>query len=157
MSSTLIRQATIVNEGKRFIGDLLIENGVIKSISSTPISTNTDVQVVNAQGLYLLPGLIDAHVHFREPGLTQKGDIHSESSGRWCHLFHGHAQCQTTNDITWTLGAKKRDSTTGIHNQLRILSGTYQRQYWWHTEHWPQSILCHKTIPWQQHGKHARE
>lgn len=79
MSSTLIRQATIVNEGKRFIGDLLIEDDVIKSISSTPISTNTDVQVVNAQGLYLLPGLIDAHVHFREPGLTQKGDIHSES------------------------------------------------------------------------------
>jgi len=77
MNSYLIKNATIVNEGSSFVGDVLIENGVIKKVDSfiTP-SSNT---VIDASGKYLIPGLIDDQVHFREPGLTHKATISSES------------------------------------------------------------------------------
>jgi len=77
MSSILIRQATIVNEGHQFIADVLIKNGFIERIDKQ-IDQHAD-QVINAEGLYLLPGMIDDQVHFREPGLTYKANIHSES------------------------------------------------------------------------------
>ncbi len=77
MNSYLIKNATIVNEGSSFVGDVLIENGVIKKVdSSIPTSSMT---VIDASGKYLIPGLIDDQVHFREPGLTHKANIGSES------------------------------------------------------------------------------
>ena len=76
----LIQNALIINEGKRYKADLIIENERIKSIQHPSINKNEDIQqVINAEGLWLLPGIIDDQVHFREPGLTHKGDIHSES------------------------------------------------------------------------------
>src|SRR5476651_1057969 len=75
--SILIKQATIVNEGRRFIADVLIKNGLIERIDSQ-IDQHAD-QIINAEGLYLLPGMIDDQVHFREPGLTYKANIHTES------------------------------------------------------------------------------
>jgi len=77
MASILIKSATVVNENKQFIADILIKDGLIDRIG-TVIDTHAD-KVINAEGLYLLPGCIDDQVHFREPGLTHKGDIHSES------------------------------------------------------------------------------
>jgi dihydroorotase len=77
MSSILIKSATIINEGKRTVADLLIKNGFIEKIDSH-IDVIADREI-NAEGLYLLPGCIDDQVHFREPGLTYKGDIASES------------------------------------------------------------------------------
>lgn len=76
---TLIRQALIVNEGDQFVGDVLMKDDLIEGVFRAPIDILPDMRVIDAKGLYLLPGLIDTHVHFREPGLTQKGDIHSES------------------------------------------------------------------------------
>jgi len=77
---TLIRNATIVNEGKSFRGDLLIKNESISAIGSPgQIKAPPESQVIDATGLLLIPGVIDDHVHFREPGLTHKGDIYSES------------------------------------------------------------------------------
>jgi len=76
--NTLIKNALLVNEGKTFSGDLLIVNGKIEEIgviSAYPEGTT----VIDASGKYLLPGIIDTHVHFREPGLIHKADIHSES------------------------------------------------------------------------------
>ncbi len=78
MSSVLIRNATIVNEGKSFPSDLLIKNGRIEKIDSS-IETAYRVDEVHADGLLLLPGAIDDQVHFREPGLTHKGEILTES------------------------------------------------------------------------------
>jgi dihydroorotase len=75
--SILIKQATIVNEGRQFTADVLIKNGLIERIDSQ-IDQNAN-QVINAEGLHLLPGMIDDQVHFREPGLTYKANIHSES------------------------------------------------------------------------------
>jgi dihydroorotase len=73
----LIKNAKIVNEGKTFESDILIENDIISKIESR-ISDEAD-QIIDASGKYLLPGVIDDQVHFREPGLTHKGDIETES------------------------------------------------------------------------------
>lgn len=75
--SLLIKNANIVNEGKTFKSDLLIDHGRITKVDSS-INTIVD-HVIDAIGLYLLPGMIDDQVHFREPGLMYKGDIESES------------------------------------------------------------------------------
>lgn len=74
----LIKNAQIVNEGKIFKSDILIENDLIAKISESIPEENLD-NVINAEGKFLIPGVIDDQVHFREPGLTHKGDIESES------------------------------------------------------------------------------
>ena len=78
MKSTLITNARIVNEGENFIGNLLIEGERIAKISKDNIACNADV-TIDAKGKLLLPGLIDDQVHFREPGMTYKADIYTES------------------------------------------------------------------------------
>lgn len=78
MSTILIKNANIVNEGQIFQGNIFIENDIIKKISVLPVDYNAD-ELIDAKGMYLLPGIIDDQVHFREPGLTHKGDIYSES------------------------------------------------------------------------------
>ncbi|MFI5149044.1 MAG: dihydroorotase [Bacteroidia bacterium] len=78
MSRTLIRNARIVNEGRIFNGDVLIIDGLIASISETPIHTVTD-RIIDASGKHLFPGVIDDQVHFREPGLIHKAEIYTES------------------------------------------------------------------------------
>ena len=80
MSSILIKNATIINEGRTFRGDLLIKDELIVSIGSPDQSEiRQDTKIIDAKGLLLIPGVIDDQVHFREPGLTHKGDIYSES------------------------------------------------------------------------------
>jgi dihydroorotase len=76
--STLIKNATIVNENKVFKGDVLIENEIIIAISSE-ITPTKNVEIIDAKGHYLIPGFIDDQVHFREPGLTHKATIATES------------------------------------------------------------------------------
>ncbi len=75
---TLIKNATLVNENQIFRADVLIENDIIADIATSIPDTDADV-TLDATGKYLLPGVIDDQVHFREPGLTWKGDITSES------------------------------------------------------------------------------
>ena len=74
----LIKNAQIVNEGKIFKSDILIENDLIAKISESIPEENID-KIIDAEGEFLIPGVIDDQVHFREPGLTHKGDIESES------------------------------------------------------------------------------
>ena len=77
MNAYLIKNATIVNEGASFLSDILIENGIIKKISDS-IAVDS-IPVIDAEVKYLIPGLIDDQVHFREPGLTHKATIDTES------------------------------------------------------------------------------
>lgn len=79
MNSTLIINAQIVNEGKIFKGDVLIEGNVITEVSRSRLQGPINVNIIDAKGKYLLPGIIDDQVHFREPGLTHKATIASES------------------------------------------------------------------------------
>ena len=77
MSSTLIRNALLINEGKIFLADVFIQNGLIAQIGQS-----LDVQAdesIDAEGKYLIPGIIDDQVHFREPGLTHKAELYTES------------------------------------------------------------------------------
>ena len=78
MSSYLIKNAKIVNENNIFLGDVLIENEIIKLISSK-INLTENIEIIDAKGKFLIPGFIDDQVHFREPGLTHKATIASES------------------------------------------------------------------------------
>lgn len=78
MNSTLIKNATIVNEGKQKKANILIENAIISKISTEEIIGNFD-QTINGENLHLIPGMIDDQVHFREPGLTKKATIYTES------------------------------------------------------------------------------
>ena len=79
----LIRNATLINEGKRFEAHVLISGGFIDKIF--PADTQNELlpqnaEVIDARGLWLMPGVIDDQVHFREPGLTHKGNFASESA-----------------------------------------------------------------------------
>ena len=76
--SILIKNAKIVNENTIFLGDVFIEDEIIKQISSE-IKAPENVEIINAEGKYLIPGFIDDQVHFREPGLTHKANIATES------------------------------------------------------------------------------
>jgi dihydroorotase len=80
MNPILIENATIVNEGKIIFASVFVRNGMIERIGEFSLSNDIeDLQIIDAQGKYLFPGIIDAQVHFREPGLTHKGDMSSES------------------------------------------------------------------------------
>lgn len=78
MAKILITNANIINEGKIFTSDILIENGFISKIAAK-IAAEPAYKVIDAGGNYVIPGIIDDQVHFREPGLTHKANIHTES------------------------------------------------------------------------------
>lgn len=75
--SILIKNTTIVNEGKAFVADILLANGCIQQIGN--INSEPDHNVIDGTGKHLFPGIIDGQVHFRDPGLTHKGDLYTES------------------------------------------------------------------------------
>jgi dihydroorotase len=80
MSRTLIYNANLVNEGKIIHGSLVINNEDIEQLlPDSKLPTYPCDKMINANNGYLLPGIIDEHVHFRDPGLTDKADIHTES------------------------------------------------------------------------------
>jgi dihydroorotase len=74
---TLIKNISVVNEGKIYVTDVLIGHSVIQKIGTQEVTENNTT--IDGTGKFLLPGLIDGQVHFREPGLTHKADLNSES------------------------------------------------------------------------------
>jgi len=97
---TLIKNAQIVNEGKIFKSDLLIEGQIIKKIANS-INEKID-KCIDAEGLHLIPGVIDDQVHFREPGLTQKADIYTESKAAIAGGITSFMEMPNTNPQTLT-------------------------------------------------------
>jgi len=97
---TLIKNATLVNEGKVFASDILIEKQKIKKIAR---QIDVDAQkIIDAKGLHLLPGIIDDQVHFREPGLTHKATIYSESKAAVSGGITSFMEMPNTNPQTLT-------------------------------------------------------
>jgi dihydroorotase len=96
---TLIVNAQLVNEGKIITSDVLIKNGRIEKIGNQ-ISTSSNDKVIDAKGQYLLPGLIDDQVHFREPGLTHKGNIYTESKAAVAGGITSYMEMPNTSPIT---------------------------------------------------------
>jgi dihydroorotase len=105
---TLIKNATIVNEGRLFIGHLLIDGQYIAKLSETEINTPAD-NVVDAKGLFLFPGVIDDQVHFREPGLTHKAEIYTEAKAAVAGGVTSYMEMPNTvpNTLTQTLLEEK--------------------------------------------------
>lgn len=104
MKSTLFKQAYIVNEGKEFVADLRLTGERIEKIDTEITATNKDV-IIDAQGCYLLPGMIDDQVHFREPGLTHKGNIHSESRAAVAGGITSYMEMPNVTPATTTIDA----------------------------------------------------
>jgi dihydroorotase len=100
---TLIKNAKIVNEGAIFNGDVLIEGEYIKQVAKSISPKSADVNVFDAEGKYLLPGAIDDQVHFREPGLTHKANIETESRAAIAGGITSFIEMPNTNPQTTTI------------------------------------------------------
>lgn len=101
MGKILIKNATVVNENSIFEADILIKDGIIAKIN-TDIS-DANAKIIDAKGKYLMPGIIDDQVHFREPGLTHKGDIASESRAAVAGGITSFMEQPNTNPQTTTI------------------------------------------------------
>ena len=116
MKRTYIHNARIVNEGQTFEGAIVIENEVIAEVlkaGETPASPCDET--IDAKGLYLIPGVIDDHVHFRDPGLTHKADMYTESMAAAAGGVTSYMDMPNTNPLTTTLEAlenKFQDAAT---------------------------------------------
>jgi dihydroorotase len=111
MKSYLIKNATLVNEDKIFESDLLVEGEYIKTIA-TEISDN-NAEIIDAQGLHLIPGLVDDQVHFRDPGLTHKGDLETESRAALAGGITSYMEMPNTNPKTLTQDLLKEKFSIG--------------------------------------------
>ena len=106
MKRTLIQNAVIVNEGRKVLGSVVIENEKIAEILvGEEKATAPCDEVIDASGCYLLPGAIDEHVHFRDPGLTHKADITTESHAAAAGGVTSIMDMPNTNPQTTTLEA----------------------------------------------------
>ena len=106
MSRTLIYNVTIVNEGHSFLGAVVLENECITAIINGQAFPEAGYDVViDGAGCYLLPGIIDSHVHFRDPGLTHKADVESESRASVAGGVTSVMDMPNTNPQTTTLEA----------------------------------------------------
>lgn len=105
MMRTLIKNGTIVNEGRSFLGDLVVKGEQIEEIYEGKAPRGIYDQVIDASGCFVLPGVIDDHVHFREPGLTRKADIESESRAAAFGGVTSYFEMPNTNPQTTTLEA----------------------------------------------------
>ena len=105
MMKILIKNGTIVNEGRSFLGDLVVDGEQIAEIYEGKAPRGIYDQVIDASGCFVLPGVIDDHVHFREPGLTRKADIESESRAAAFGGVTSYFEMPNTNPQTTTLEA----------------------------------------------------
>lgn len=119
MSSVLIRNARLVNEGREFEGEVLVSNGRIVKIARSIDGENAAVEI-DANGQWLLPGMIDDQVHFREPGAPAKGSIHTESRAAVAGGITSFMDMPNTDPATLTLEAladkKRRAAISSVAN-----------------------------------------
>jgi dihydroorotase len=128
MSTFLIKNARIVNEGSIFEGDVLIENEIIRQIAENISAKSSECIIIDAEGSFLIPGVIDDQVHFREPGLTHKGDIASESKAAVAGGITSYIEQPNTvpNAVTQELLEEKYQiaSKTSYANYSFMMGGT---------------------------------
>ena len=117
MKSTLIKNALVVNEGNIFESDLRIEGQRISAMGTELIARDTD-HIIDANGKYLLPGMIDDQVHFREPGLTHKGTIASESRAAVAGGITSYMEMPNVNPATTTIEALEKKYSIGSQSSM---------------------------------------
>lgn len=117
MHDLLIKNAKIVNDGRIFTGSVLIDQQKIVSVTEGSTEAKA-TQVIDASGLYLLPGVIDDQVHFRQPGLTYKADIHSESKAAAAGGVTSFMDMPNTKPQTITQQLLKEKFALAVENSL---------------------------------------
>ena len=127
MQQILITNAKIVNEGRIINGDILIEGEHIKAVG-TNLNANSDTQIIDAQNNYVIPGLIDDQVHFREPGLTHKATIETESRAAVAGGITSFIEMPNTNPQTTNIEELEKKfetaSKTSYANYSFMFGGT---------------------------------
>ena len=131
MNKKWIKDALIINEGRRFQGSVLIAGDTIEAVYEGPVPREVDTtpyEQIDAQGKWLLPGCIDDQVHFREPGLTHKADIGSESRAAVAGGVTSFMDMPNTKPQTTTLEALEwkfeRAAQTSVANYSFFFGGT---------------------------------
>ncbi|MFM7021602.1 MAG: dihydroorotase [Flavobacteriales bacterium] len=116
----LIKDASIVNEGRIFSGSILVENGLIAEVFEGDGSNYKDenTEIISAGGKCLIPGLIDDQVHFREPGLTHKGNIYTESRAAVAGGITSFMEMPNTNPQTTTVELLEEKFNIGAKDSL---------------------------------------
>ncbi|MCH2159965.1 MAG: dihydroorotase [Oleiphilaceae bacterium] len=117
MTTTLIKNALVVNEGKAEELDVRIKDDRIAAISSNLTASNND-KVIDAHGFWLLPGMIDDQVHFREPGLTHKGSIKTESRAAVAGGITSYMEMPNVSPATTTIEALQDKHDIAMRNSL---------------------------------------
>lgn len=116
MKTLIIKNGKIINENKIFESDILIKNGRIEKINSSIYFENAEI--IDAKGNYIIPGIIDDQVHFREPGLTHKGCIHSESRAAVAGGVTSFMEMPNTNPTSTTIERLEEKYNIGSKNSL---------------------------------------
>lgn len=131
MSKKLIKNARIINEGRSYEGSVLIDGDIIISVyenNLVPDADSAGAEIIDASGKWLLPGCIDDQVHFREPGLTHKADIYSESRAAvaggvtsFMDMPNTKPQTTTIDNLNWKF---ERAAETSVANYSFFFGGT---------------------------------
>ncbi|WP_158858609.1 dihydroorotase [Lunatibacter salilacus] len=121
MKKILIRGANIVNEGKIMRGDVYIKEGIFFAVGGNLSEYEVDVEI-DGEGKYLFPGLIDDQVHFREPGLTHKGDIYTESKAAVAGGITSYMEMPNTQPQTTTLALLEEKYSMAAEKSLANFS-----------------------------------
>ena len=122
MKRTIIKNAKIINEQKIFESDILIEGSFITKISESISPNFPNTKIIDAEGNFIIPGLIDDQVHFREPGLTHKGDIYSESRAAVAGGITSYFEMPNTNPNTTTIEQLKNKFDLAKDNSIANFS-----------------------------------
>lgn len=129
---TIIYNGLIINEQKEVTGYIVIKDELIETVASGEPDKNLmdeADEVINASGCYVMPGVIDDQVHFREPGLTHKADIASESRAAAAGGVTSYLEMPNTKPPTVTASAclETKPSCRNFGRQLRFLHRSHQR------------------------------
>ena len=122
MKRTIIKNAKIINEQKIFESDILIEGSFISKISESISPNFPNTKIIDAEGNFIIPGLIDDQVHFREPGLTHKGDIYSESRAAVAGGITSYFEMPNTKPSTTTTEQLKNKFDLAKDNSIANFS-----------------------------------
>ena len=122
MKRTIIKNAKIINEQKIFESDILIEGSFISKISESISPNFPNTKIIDAEGNFIIPGLIDDQVHFREPGLTHKGDIYSESRAAVAGGITSYFEMPNTKPNTTTIDQLKNKFDLAKANSIANFS-----------------------------------